>query len=303
LMEATNPCGEQPLYPYESCNLGSINLARCVRKHEIDMDFLTSLVRTGVDFLDDIIDVNNFPLPQIRENTLRTRKIGLGIMGFADALIRLDIPYESEEALAFADRIMSHIQREARAMSEELGEKKGAFHGIDKSIFSRNMRNATVTTIAPTGSLHIMADTSSGIEPLFSLVYTRRLNGKPLTFVNEPVIEKLEKFGSKKEIIRKIEKDGSAQNLDIPDDTKALLRTAPEISPEFHVRMQATVQKHVENSVSKTINLPETTTVEQIKEIYMLARNLICKGITIYRYNSKKEQVLSRGCEICRVDS
>jgi ribonucleoside-diphosphate reductase alpha chain len=302
-MEATNPCGEQPLYAYESCNLGSINLARCVRSHDIDLDFLTSLVRNGVDFLDSIIDVNRFPFPEIEENTLRTRKIGLGIMGFAEALVFLDIPYESNEALAFADRVMSHIQREARARSRELGEEKGPFPAIDKSIFSENMRNATVTTIAPTGSLHIIADTSSGIEPLFSLAYTRKLNGRILQFVSDPVLEKLGKFGSKKEIIRQIEKEGSAQNLHIPDDIKNLLKTAPEISPEFHVRLQATVQKHVENSVSKTINLAETATVQQIKSIYMLARDLKCKGITVYRYNSKKEQVLSRGCEICRVDS
>jgi ribonucleoside-diphosphate reductase alpha chain len=302
-MEATNPCGEQPLYAYESCNLGSINLARCVKKHDIDMDRLTSVIRSGVDFLDSIIDINRFPLPEIEENTLRTRKIGLGIMGFAEALIFLDIPYESDEALSFADRIMSHIQKEARDRSRELGEGKGSFSAIDKSIFSDNMRNATVTTIAPTGSLHIIADTSSGIEPLFSLAYTRKLNGRLLKFVSDPVMEKLGKFGSKKEIIRQIEKEGSAQNLQIPDDLKDLLKTAPEISPEFHVRLQATVQKHVENSVSKTINLPETATVQQIKEIYSLARDLKCKGITVYRYNSKKEQVLSRGCEICRVDS
>ncbi|MDD1679884.1 MAG: adenosylcobalamin-dependent ribonucleoside-diphosphate reductase [Methanomicrobiales archaeon] len=302
-MEATNPCGEQPLYAYESCNLGSINLARCVRKHEIDMELLTTLVRSGVDFLDSIIEVNNFPFPEIRENTLRTRKIGLGVMGFAEALIFLDIPYESDEALSFADRIMAHIQKEARGRSHELGEEKGPFSAIDKSIFSENMRNATVTTVAPTGSLHIIADTSSGIEPLFSLAYTRKLNGKILQFVSDPVLEKLGKFGSKKEIVRQIEKEGSAQNLNIPDEIKNLLKTAPEISPEFHVRLQAAIQKHVENSVSKTINLPETATVQQIKSIYTLARDLKCKGITVYRYNSKKEQVLSRGCEICRVDS
>ncbi len=302
-MEATNPCGEQPLYAYESCNLGSINLARCVRQHEIDLDLLTQLVRNGVDFLDTIIDVNRFPLPEIVENTLRTRKIGLGIMGFADALIFLDIPYESNESLTFADQITSHIQKVARERSQEVGEEKGAFPAIDKSIFSANMRNATVTTIAPTGSLHIIGDTSSGIEPLFSLAYTRKLNGQLLQFVSDPVVEKLGDYGSKNEILRQIEREGSAQNLNIPDDLKNLLKTAPEISPEFHVRLQATVQKHVENSVSKTINLPETASVQEIKDIYTLARDLKCKGITIYRYNSKKEQVLSRGCEICRVDS
>jgi ribonucleoside-diphosphate reductase, adenosylcobalamin-dependent len=302
-MEATNPCGEQPLYPYESCNLGSINLARCVRDHDLDLDLLTSIVRNGVDLLDTIIDVNHFPLPEIKENTLRTRKIGLGIMGFAEALIYLDIPYESAAALTFADQIMAHIQKEARDRSHELGEEKGSFPAIDKSIFSENMRNATVTTIAPTGSLHIIADTSSGIEPLFSLAYTRKLNGRLLKFVSDPVLDKLGKYGTKKEIVRQIEKEGSAQNLKIPDDLKELLKTAPEISPEFHVRLQATIQKHVENSVSKTINLPETATVQEIKDIYTLARDLKCKGITIYRYNSKKEQVLSRGCEICRVDS
>jgi ribonucleoside-diphosphate reductase alpha chain len=267
------------------------------------MNLLTSIVRSSVDFLDTIIDINHFPLPEIQENTLRTRKIGLGIMGFAEALILLDIPYESSEALTFADTIMNHIQQEARAMSRELGEEKGAFPAIDKSIFSDSMRNATVTTIAPTGSLHIIADTSSGIEPLFSLAYTRKLNGKPLNFISEPVLTKLERFGYKKEIMDRIKQDGTVQHLDIPDQLKDLLKTAPEISAEFHVRLQANVQKHVENSVSKTINLPETATVQEIKSIYLLARDLKCKGITIYRYNSKKEQVLSRGCEICRVDS
>ncbi len=300
-IEATNPCGEQPLYPYESCNLGSINLARCIRNGEVDMDLLASIVRSGVEFLDDVIDVNHFPIMEIHQMNLRTRKIGLGVMGFAEALILLDIPYESKEALAFADRVMGFVQKTARETSRELGERKGSFPAVDQSIFSGPMRNATVTTIAPTGSLHIIADTSSGIEPLFSLIYTRSINGVPVRFVSTPVMEKLAATG--KDWIEEVERTGSVQALPLPDDTKDLLKTALEISPEFHVRMQATIQSHVENAVSKTTNLPDTATVREITSLFLLARDLHCKGITVYRYNSKRNQVLSRGCEVCRVDT
>jgi ribonucleoside-diphosphate reductase alpha chain len=302
-IEATNPCGEQPLYPFESCNLGSINLSRCVREGEVDMDLLASMVRTGVEFLDDVIDVNTFPIPEIRQMNLRTRKIGLGLMGFAEALVLLGIPYESDEAIAFADRIMGFIQKTARETSRELGERKGSFPEVNNSIFSGPMRNATVTTIAPTGSLHIIADTSSGIEPLFSLIYTRSINGVPVKFVSAPVMERLEHFTTKKELIHEVEQTGSVQHLGLPEETKDLLKTALEITPEFHVRMQATLQKHVDNAVSKTINLPETVTVHEISSLFLLARDLHCKGITVYRYNSKQNQVLSRGCEVCRVDT
>ena len=302
-IEATNPCGEQPLYPYESCNLGSINLSRLIYRSELNEEQLTSIVRSAVEFLDSVIDVNRFPVEAIKNMTLLTRKIGLGVMGFAEALIMLGIPYESQEAIDFADKTMAHIQHEARAMSRELGESKGSFPAIDKSIFSGEMRNATVTTVAPTGSLHIIANTSSGIEPLFAVAYRRYLDGKPLKFINQLVLQKIGHLKDKQEISHQIEETGSVQNLNLPDSLKSLLKTAPEISPIFHVKMQATVQKHVDNAVSKTINLPETASVQEISSLFMLAREMSCKGITIYRYNSKRDQVLSRGCDVCKIDS
>jgi ribonucleoside-diphosphate reductase alpha chain len=301
-IEATNPCGEQPLLPYESCNLGSINLSRCVRRRELDEGMLTDLVRTGVDFLDAIIDVNRFPIPEIQEMNLATRKIGLGIMGFADALIKLGIPYESDEALRFAERVMSLIQKVGHERSKELGAEKGSFPAIGKSAFKGEMRNSTVTTIAPTGSLHIIADTSSGIEPLFALAFQRQMAERTVPMVNELFVQAVSSFPRSTDLIHRAMVEGSARNLPISDEMKDLFRTAPEISPEHHVRVQAAFQKHVDNAVSKTVNLPENTTPDDIARIYELARSLGCKGITVYRYNSKPDQVLSRGCEVCRVD-
>ncbi|MDH7593418.1 MAG: adenosylcobalamin-dependent ribonucleoside-diphosphate reductase [Methanomicrobiales archaeon] len=302
-IEATNPCGEQPLYPYESCNLGSINLAGCIRHDELDEALLEETVRSAVEFLDSVIDVNHFPVQEIGERTLLTRKIGLGVMGFAEALILLGIPYESADALQFAERTMSRMQQTARAKSHELGEEKGSFPAIESSNFEIEMRNATVTTIAPTGSLHIIANTSSGIEPLFSVAYRRRIGDIQVRFVNRLLIRKLAPIRHRKKMIEEIERTGTVRNLPIAEDLKELFRTALEISPEFHVRMQAAFQKHVDNAVSKTVNLPENATAEEIGRLFLLARELHCKGITVYRYNSRKDQVLSRGCEVCRVDS
>jgi ribonucleoside-diphosphate reductase alpha chain len=301
-IEATNPCGEQPLLPYESCNLGSINLARCVKRRELDESMLTELTRTGVDFLDAIIDVNRFPIAGIQEMNLATRKIGLGIMGFADALILLGIPYESEEALRFAERVMALIQTVGHERSRELGAEKGSFPAIGKSTYTGEMRNSTVTTIAPTGSLHIIADTSSGIEPLFALAFRRQMAGKTVKMVNGLFVQAVSRLPRSSEILHRAMAEGSAKDLPVPDEMKDLFRTAPEISPEHHVRMQAAFQKHVDNAVSKTVNLPEEATPEEIARIYELARSLGCKGITVYRYNSRPDQVLSRGCEVCRVD-
>ncbi len=301
-IEATNPCGEQPLLPYESCNLGSLNVAGFVRKGELDEDKLVSAVRSGVEFLDAVIDINTYPVPEIRDRTLLTRKIGLGIMGLADALIIMEIPYASNEGLTFAESIMQLIQQEAHIASEELGEKKGSFPAIDKSWYPGPMRNATVTTVAPTGSLHIIAGTSSGIEPLFSLAFSRIINGKAIRFVHPAVRHIVESLPRGQTLMEQIERTGSVQNLPIRDYEKELLRTAPEIKPEFHVRMQAVVQKNVDNAVSKTVNLPEHATLEEISGIFLLARTLGCKGITVYRYNSREDQVLSRGCDTCRVD-
>jgi ribonucleoside-diphosphate reductase alpha chain len=302
-IEATNPCGEQPLLPYESCNLGSINLAGCVRKGDLDEDLLISVVRLGVEFLDAVIDINTYPVQRIREQTLSTRKIGLGVMGLADALISMEIAYESAEGLAWTESIIRLIQEEAHAVSEEMGRTTGSFPAIGQSCYSNPMRNATVTTIAPTGSLHLIAAVSSGIEPLFSLAFSRIINGNVIRFVHPAVRQVIDSLPRGDALMEQIQKTGSVQDLPIGEHEKELFRTAPEIDPEFHVRMQAVVQRHVDNAVSKTVNLPEHATPDDICRIFLLARDLGCKGITVYRYNSREDQVLSRGCDTCRVDS
>ena len=302
-IEATNPCGEQPLLPYESCNLGSINLAACIRNGGFDYDLISSTVRHAIEFLDTVIDINCYPVPEIAEMTRSTRKVGLGVMGLADAFIELEIPYESGEALQCADRVMGCIQREAHDVSRELGETLGSFPAIDMSVYSGAMRNATVTTVAPTGSLHIIAGTSSGIEPVFSLAFQRQINGKLFSFLHPSVERNLCYHSGNNGIIDRVTRTGSIQDLPVPESTKDIFKTASEISPEFHVKMQAAVQKHVDNAVSKTVNVPETATVDDIVRIFSCARALDCKGITIYRYNSRAHQVMSRGCETCRVDT
>jgi len=302
-IEATNPCGEQPLLPYESCNLGSVNLCSCIAKGDLDEERLVALARLGVLFLDAVIDVNRFPLPEIREKTLLTRKIGLGIMGLADALIMQEIPYESDEALRFASRTMEILSREARVTSQELGEEKGSFPAIDQSIFSSPVRNATTTTVAPTGSLHIISNVSSGIEPVFALAGTRRIGTRQFTFVH-PLLKKfLKNNHAGRDILSHVKRTGSLRTAPVPESIRDLFQTATEISPEHHIRMQATIQEYVDNAVSKTVNLPEDTDVDEISRLFLFARSLECKGITIYRNNCRPDQVLVRGCEMCRVDS
>ncbi len=301
-MEATNPCGEQPLLPNESCNLGSVNLAACVKKGDIDEELLRSTARLGTQFLDATIDVNRFPIEEIRQANLLTRKIGIGIMGLADAMIRLGIVYATSEGLAFAGKMMATVQEEAHATSEELGERLGSFPAIDKSIYTGPMRNATVTTVAPTGSLHIIAGTSSGIEPLFSLSYTRVIADREVSFIYPLLEELLAGRGGGTDLMAAIRRTGSVQDLPVGDELKELLRTANEIPAEHHIRMQATVQRYVDNAVSKTVNLPEEATVAEVSRCYSLARELGCKGVTIYRYNSKEEQVMVRGCTVCDSD-
>ncbi|NYT07102.1 MAG: adenosylcobalamin-dependent ribonucleoside-diphosphate reductase [Methanomicrobiales archaeon] len=302
-IDATNPCGEQPLLPYESCNLGSINLSACISGDGIDFGLLSEVVGRAVRFLDRVIDINVYPVPEIREATLRTRKIGLGVMGLADALILMGIPYQSGEGLTLTGSVMRFIQEEAHAASEELAGEKGSFPAIDLSTCTGPMRNATVTTIAPTGSLHIIAGTSSGIEPLFSLASTRSINGQMIRSLHPAVERLIAPLPGGHSMVAEIRKTGSVQQLPISDDLRELLRTAAEIDPAFHVRVQAEVQKHVDNAVSKTVNLPEDATPADISRIFLLARDLGCKGITVYRYNSRTDQVLSRGCDTCRVDS
>lgn len=302
-IEATNPCGEQPLLPFESCNLGSINLSRCIVRGELDEDLLRATTDHGVRFLDAVIDVNRFPLPKIRAQTLLSRKIGLGVMGLADALILTETPYGSADALRFADRTMALISQEARETSRELGEEEGSFPAVDRSIWSGPMRNATVTTVAPTGSLHLIAGTSSGIEPVFSLVTIRRIGTREFTLVHPLFRKYLRTLSSARDILALVRRTGSLSSAPVPETIREIFRTATEISPEHHIRMQAAVQTHVDNAVSKTVNLPEDTGSGEICRLFSLARTLGCKGITVYRYNSRKDQVISRGCETCRVDA
>ncbi len=299
LIEATNPCGEQPLLPYESCNLGSINLSRLVRNGELDWDRLAELVRLGVRFLDDVVDMNRFPLKEIEKMTLSTRKIGLGVMGFADMLIGMNVSYRSPRAVALAEEVMSFITEHARAQSASLGEERGSFPRLEESGLRgwSAMRNATVTTIAPTGTISIIAGTSSGIEPLFALAFVRRvLEGARLLEVS-PLFEKMagERGIYTPDLKAELARVGSVQNSSaVPEDLKELFVTALDISPQQHVRIQAAFQKYTDNAVSKTVNLPAEATVSDVLDVYHLAYEMGCKGVTVFRYGSRS-QVLYLG--------
>ncbi len=295
-IEATNPCAEQPLLNYESCNLGSINLTKMVKVHKIDFNKLKRVVKTAVHFLDNVIDVNTFPISKVESETLKNRKIGLGIMGFAEMLIMLGIPYDSQDALDTAKKIMKFIEYHARNTSAELGKLRGSFPNFKGSMYDKEgfqaMRNATVTTIAPTGTISIIADVTSGIEPLFAVSFIRDvMEGEKLLEVNNLFENTAKKEGFySKELMAKIAKKGSIQNIDnISGNIKRIFQTAHEIDPKWHVKMQAAFQKHVDNAVSKTVNLPENASPEDVKKIMLMAYRLKCKGITVYRYGSKKQ--------------
>ncbi len=299
-IESTNPCGEQPLLPYESCNLGSINLAKMVKEEKgnvIDWEKLRKTVEIAVHFLDNVIDVNKFPLKEIEEITKGNRKIGLGIMGFADLLVQLRIPYDSQEGLKMAEELMLFIEKESNKVSQKLAEKRGSFPNIKKSVYKNPMRNATTTTIAPTGSLSIIADCSSGIEPLYALAYVRKAVGEELPIVNSYLeeIAKKERFYSEA-LMKEIAQTGTVQNNEkVPEKIQELFKTALEIDYEWHVKMQAALQKYTDNAVSKTINLPNSATKDDVKKAFFSAYELECKGITVYRDGSRVEQVLSAG--------
>jgi ribonucleoside-diphosphate reductase alpha chain len=301
-IESTNPCGEFLGLPYESCNLGSINLTKILveknGKYRIDWNKLRKIVRLGVHFLDNVIDANKFPLPEIEKVTKANRKIGLGVMGFAEFLILLGIKYDSEEALKIGEKVMRFISAESKKASAEIAAKKGSFPNIEKSVWKgKVMRNATTTAIAPTGSISIIAGCSSGIEPLFSVCFVRNVLGEKRLLEINPIFEKISKergFYSA-DLLIQIAKNGSVRNVDIPDDVKRVFVTALEIDPSWHIRMQAAFQKWTDNAVSKTINLPSTATKEDVRKAFELAHKLKCKGITVYRYGSKPKQVLSLG--------
>ena len=308
-IESTNPCGEQPLLPYESCNLASINLARMVKYADdgvaIDWERLDRLVQVTVQLLDNVIDMNNYPIAEIGDMSRKTRRIGLGVMGFADLLIQLGIRYDSEEGLGLAEELSGHIQEETHRASTALAEKRGVFPAWEGSIYnqagpdgeSRAMRNSAPTTIAPTGTISIIAGASSGIEPLFALSYVRNVMDNTRLVEANPYFEavaKQEGFYSQ-ELVEQLAEKGSLETLDVPQWVKDVFRTSHDISPEWHVRMQGAVQRYTDNAVSKTINFPHSATVEDVAEAYMLAYQLGCKGITVYRDGSKAGQVLSTG--------
>jgi len=301
-IESTNPCGEQPLLDNESCNLGSLNLVKFINNGIINWRNLENSTRLAVHFLDNVIDVNRFPLPEIARLTKANRKIGLGVMGFAEFLILLGIPYDSDMALETGEQVMRFISKAAIAESENLAQIRGSFPNFYDSRWEKRgykmRRNATLTTVAPTGTISMIASTSSGIEPLFALSYRREImDGTKLLEVNPLFMRTaIDRGFYSKELMEKIAASGSIKEFkEIPEDVRRLFVTAFDIEPRWHVRMQATFQKCVDNAVSKTVNLPATATVDDVKEIFLLAYKLKCKGITVYRYGSKKHQVLNIG--------
>jgi len=300
-IEATNPCGEVPLLPYESCNLGSINLSKMLKNGKLDLMKLKETVCMAVEFLDNVIDKNKYPLKEIEKITKANRKIGLGVMGFADMLLMMKISYDSKKALKLGEKIIAFIEQKAIEKSAELGRKKGSFPNFKHSkwVKYRAMRNATLTTIAPTGTISIIGGCSSGIEPLFALAFYREvLEGKKLSEIN-PVFqnELIKRNLWNDRAIGRVMSTGSIQKTNLPKDLKRIFVTSMDISPEQHVRMQSAFQMHVDNAVSKTVNLPENASKEEVRKIYLLAWKLKCKGITVYRYGSKEKQVLYKGAK------
>jgi len=283
-IRSTNPCGEVPLYEYESCILGSVNLSNMIKDEKIDWNKLAETVHIGVHFLDNVIDANEYPFGIIEKTTKSNRKIGLGVMGFAEMLIKLKIPYESERAVEIADKVMSFIDKESKLASIALAKKRGPFPNIRKSKYKMKIRNATTTTIAPTGSLSLIADTSSGIEPLFAVKYRKNVLGK-------------EGIWEYNKLYRKYEQKYRGR---LPKDIALLFKSASAITKEQHVKVQAAFQRHTDNAVSKTVNLKNSATKNDVKKVFLLAHKLKCKGITVYRDQSSDEKVIEV-CEVCEI--
>jgi ribonucleoside-diphosphate reductase alpha chain len=310
-IEATNPCGEQPLLPYEACNLGSINLGHFVKEGKVDWQRLKKIVHESVHFLDNVIDMSKYPIPEIDKMVKANRKIGLGVMGWADMLVQLEIAYNSKEGIQMADKVMSFIKEEADRASVELAKTRGVFPNWEQSIYNKGskffkgkhmrVRNATRTTIAPTGTIGMIADASGGIEPLFALSYVKRvMDGQELFYVDRNFKRSLEKNKIYDEaLLERIIDRGTIEDMEeIPEKIRRVFVVAHDITPEFHIKMQAAFQRHTDNAVSKTVNFTHDATVDDVKNVYMLAYKLGCKGVTIYRDGSKDEQVLNLNIDI-----
>jgi ribonucleoside-diphosphate reductase alpha chain len=319
MIESTNPCGEQPLLPNEACNLGSLNLNAVIKDNKIDWEYLKNIVYDSVEFLDDVIDRSQFPLPEIDEMVKSNRKIGLGIMGWADILFRMNIAYDSQEALDLAEDVMEFIDFHGKVKSMELAKSKGSFPNFKGSVYERGelfrekknmdwdwlskevkthgIRNATISTIAPTGTISMILNASGGIEPQFSLVYIKQvLDGEKLYYINPWFEEAMQRNGLlNNDLMDKVAESGSLHNLDLPDYIKNIFVTSHDISPEWHIKMQAAFQKYTDNAVSKTINFPSTATKDDIRIAFESAWTLGCKGVTVYRDGSRENQVLHVG--------
>ncbi|MBC8495504.1 vitamin B12-dependent ribonucleotide reductase [archaeon] len=313
-MESTNPCGEQPLLPYEACNLGSINLGNFVEEDKsIDWDRLKVIIHRAIHFLDNVIDMSRYPIPQITKVVRANRKVGLGVMGWGDMLIKLMIPYNSDEGVNKAEEVMSFIKKEADIASCNLAKKRGTFPNWTGSIFNKNskyfkgehlkLRNATRTTIAPTGTIGMIADASGGVEPLFALSYVKRvMDGKELFYVDKNFKKMLEKRGLySKELMEKVINQGSISHIEeLPEDIKRVFVVAHDISPEYHLKMQSAFQKYTDNAVSKTVNFSNEASIKDVENVYILAYKLGCKGVTIYRDGSKENQVMNLNVNLKR---
>lgn len=299
-IEATNPCGEQPLLPYEACNLGSINLSRFIKEKQIDWEGLKKVIHLAVHFLDNSIDAGDYKIAAIKEKVLQNRKIGLGVMGLADMLFQLEIPYNSDEGILTGEKIMKFVREESHNASISLAKNRGSFPNFNLSVYKQQgyekLRNATLTTISPTGSISMIAETSAGIEPLYALVYSKHiLEGGEYLYVNKYFEKKaLEMNIYSNELMRTISKEGSIKKLDgLPESIKRTFVVSADIKADWHIKMQAVFQKYTDNGVSKTINFPSFATVEDVKNAYLLAYKLGCKGITVYRDKSRRKQVMN----------